>query len=53
MNNRSPDDVENLPYALTPEQEIELAQAIEETYHEENLITHDEALKELSRWLPK
>ena len=45
------DKIENLPYALTVEQEIELAEAIEETYHEENLIPHEEALKELSRWI--
>ena len=43
--------IDNLPYALTPEQEAELAEAIEETYHEENLISHEEALKELSQWL--
>ena len=47
MNN----EIENLPYALTPEQEVELEKAIEETYHEENLISHEEALKELSRWI--
>ena len=47
MNN----EIENLPYAFTPEQEVELEKAIEETYHEENLISHEEALKELSRWI--
>lgn len=36
-------------YLLTPEQEIELAEAIEETYHEENLVSHEMALNELSR----
>ena len=46
-------DLENQPYKLTPEQELELANAIEETYHAENLISHEEALKELSRWLTK
>lgn len=40
-------------YNLTPEQEQELEQAIEETYHEENLISHEKALSELSRWLHK
>jgi hypothetical protein len=49
----SVEDIETTPYALTPEQEAELAIAIEETYHEENLISHEEALNELSRWLPK
>ncbi len=50
---RAMNDFENQPYKLTPEQEIELADAIEETYHAENLVSHEEALKELSRWLPK
>jgi hypothetical protein len=40
-------------FALTAEQEKELAEAIEETYHEENLVSHEDALKELSRWLKK
>ncbi len=46
-------DNEDLSYNLTPEQEQELEQAIAETYHEENLISHDQALSELSRWLHK
>ena len=40
------------PYALSPEQEAELAEAIEETYHAENLISHEEAMRKLSRWFP-
>ena len=40
-------------FILTPEQELELAEAIEETYHAENLVSHEEALKELSRWWKK
>ena len=40
-------------FALTADQEKELAEAIEETYHEENLVSHKDALKELSRWLKK
>jgi hypothetical protein len=40
-------------FALTVEQEKELAEAIEETYHEENLVSHEDALKGLSRWLKK
>lgn len=40
-------------FALTAVQEQELAKAIEETYHEENLVSHEDALKELSRWLKK
>jgi uncharacterized protein YkvS len=46
-------DNENLSYNLTFEQEQELEQAIAETYNEENLISHDQALNELSRWLHK
>lgn len=46
-------DLDNMPYALSPEQELELAEAIEETYHAENLISHEEAMQKLSRWLPK
>ena len=40
------------PYALSPEQEAELAEAIEETYHAENLISHEEAMQKLSRCSP-
>lgn len=47
------DDIDNSAYALNAEQEAELQIAIEETYHKENLITHNEALNELSRWLHK
>lgn len=47
------EDITNSDFALTPEQEIELAEAIEETYHEENLMSHEDALKQLSRWLKK
>lgn len=46
-------DILDSDFALTPEQELELAEAIEETYHEENLVSHEVALKELSRWLKK
>ena len=47
------DELVTSDFALTPEQEAELAEAIEETYHEENLVSHETALKELSRWLKK
>lgn len=44
-------EIDNMPYALSPEQELELAEAIEETYHAENLISHEEALQKLSPWV--
>jgi hypothetical protein len=47
------DELYDNDFALTSEQEKELAAAIEETYHEENLVSHEDALKELSRWLKK
>lgn len=53
LKNKDDTDTENQPYALSIEQEAELIKAIEETYHEENLISHDEALIELAQWLPK
>jgi hypothetical protein len=40
-------------FDLTSEQELELAEAIKETYYSENLVSHEEALKELSKWLNK
>jgi hypothetical protein len=47
------DELYDGDFVLTSEQEKELAEAIEETYHEENLVSHADALKELSRWLKK
>jgi enolase len=47
------DELYDYDFALTSEQEKELAEAIEETYLEENLVSHEDALKELSRWLKK
>ena len=38
-------------YCLTPEQEAELELAIEETYHEENLVDHDVVMKRYEKWL--
>ena len=52
-DNQAEAAVDTTPYALSPEQELELVEAIEETYHAENLISHQEALEKLSRWLPK
>jgi hypothetical protein len=45
------DNIYDDEYVLTTEQEVELKEAIEETYDEENLVSHDEALKVLSKWL--
>ena len=47
------EELETSDYALTAEQELELTKAIEETYHEENLVSHEAALNELSKWLKK
>jgi hypothetical protein len=47
------DELYDNDFVLTAAQENELAEAIEETYHEENLVSHEDALKELSRWLKK
>ena len=52
-DSQSADTDVDTPYALSPEQEAELAEAIEETYHAENLISHEEAMQKLSKWLPK
>jgi hypothetical protein len=44
---------EDTGYSLTPEQEAQLIKDIEETYDDENLISHEAATEELKRWLPK
>jgi hypothetical protein len=36
---------DDLGYALSPEQEIELQKALEESYIEENLVDHDVVMK--------
>jgi hypothetical protein len=41
----------NLPFVLTPEQEAELMVSLEESYHEENLMTLEEAKKMHAKWL--
>ena len=38
-------------YSLSPEQEAELKIAIEETYHEENLVDHEVVMKRYEKWL--
>ena len=42
---------ENLPYALSPQQEAELMISLEESYHEDNLIDLKDAKKIHARWL--
>ena len=42
---------ENLPYALSPEQEAELMISLEESYNEDNLIDLKDAKKIHARWL--
>jgi hypothetical protein len=44
-------DIDNLPYALSPEQEAELMISLEESYHEENMIDLEESKKIHARWL--
>jgi hypothetical protein len=43
--------LDKIPYALTPEQEAELLISLEETYHEENMMTLEEAKNTHARWL--
>lgn len=44
-------DLDNLPFALSPEQEAELMISLEESYHEENMIGLEESKKIHARWL--
>ena len=44
-------DINNLPYALTAEQEAELMISLEESYQEDNLMDLEDAKKIHSRWL--
>ena len=38
---------------LSPEQEAELELAIEETYNPDNLVDHEEVMKNMARWLKR
>ena len=38
-------------YALSPEQEAELMISLEESYHEENMMSIEESKKIHARWL--
>ncbi len=40
-------------YELTPEQEAKLAKDIEASYDPKNLISHEEVMKKMERWLSK
>ena len=44
-------DIDNLPYALTAEQEAELMISLEESYKDENLVDLEDAKKTHARWL--
>jgi hypothetical protein len=50
---KSPDEFEAYDdnYALTPEQEIELDEAIQQTYDPAQLVPHDEVIKTMRQWL--
>ncbi len=49
----SPTDYEDIEdnYKLTPEQEVELDEAIEETYNPQKLTPHSEVKKMMNIWL--
>jgi hypothetical protein len=53
MKQKTKEKVIHLGFNLTLEQQIELEKAIEETYIEDNLTSHEEAMKSLSKWLKK
>jgi hypothetical protein len=50
---KSPDEFEVYDdnYLLTPEQEIELDEAILQTYDPTQLVPHDEVIKSMRQWL--
>lgn len=50
---KSPDEFEVYDdnYALTPEQELELDAAIQQTYDPTQLVPHDEVIKSMRQWL--
>lgn len=45
------EDVETSDYNLTPEQEIELDEAIAETYDPTKQIDHEDVMKKYAKWL--
>ena len=50
---KTPDEFEAYDdtYQLTPEQEIELDEAIQQTYDPTQLVPHDEVIKSMRQWL--
>ncbi len=38
---------------LSPEQRADIEQAHEESFDEKNWVSHEEALKQLKKWLPQ
>lgn len=50
---KSPDEFEAYDdnYSLTPEQEIELDEAIQQTYDPTQLVPHEEVIKSMRQWL--
>ena len=50
---KSPDEFEVYDdnYVLTPEQEIELDEAIQQTYDPTQLVPHEEVVKSVRQWL--
>jgi hypothetical protein len=50
---KSPDEFEAYDdnFALTPEQEIELDEAIQQTYDPTQLVPHEEVIKTMRQWL--
>jgi predicted ATP-dependent protease len=53
MKQKTDKKITRSDFNLTLEQQKELEKAVEETYIEDNLISHEEAMKSLSRWLKK
>ena len=50
---KAPDEFEAYDdtYQLTPEQEIELDEAIQQTYDPTQLVPHEEVIKSMRQWL--
>ena len=44
---------ENAPSQLSPQQETELAVAIEESYQPENWVAHEDVMKRVDKWFKR